>query len=83
MEVNTQICYNGYRAHYKITSLSSKLYRTDLTEFSGIDSEPPPPTINFIKFNQHPIANSDVINVVKDLLEGMHLANNTTSLKKL
>jgi hypothetical protein len=82
MEVSTQISFNGYRAYYKITSFNSTFYRAELTEFSGIGTEQPPLTINFIKVNQRPIASADVITLVKDLLKQMHLTKES-SLKSL
>ena len=79
MEISIRISYNGYRAHYKITSLNSIYYHAELIGFSGLQAENPPSPINFIRVNDRVIASSDVIVVVRDLLKEVQTKNNLES----
>lgn len=69
MEISAQVNYNGYRANYKITSVNSVFYHVELIHFSGFPTENPPTEFNFIKANDQIIASSDVIKIVRDLLQ--------------
>jgi hypothetical protein len=71
MELTAQISYKGYPAEYKLTSFDSVYFYAELTCFSGAETESAPDQINFIKVNGRAIANSDVIELVRELVKDL------------
>ena len=75
MEISAELNYNGYKANYKITSVNSIFYHAELIHFTWFPTENPPSEFNFIKVNDQIIASSDVIKIVRDLLQVEYLTH--------